>query len=73
MILIIFLLIFNNSIHLNGYDWDRSIYIDTLDVGTLDFNVDKSKKKDLIESGEKCTENYFKWFNNPDKCPANRP
>ncbi len=63
----------NNSMHLNDYDWDRSIYIDTLDVGTLDFNINESKKKDLIESGKNCTENYFKWFDNPDKSPANRP
>ncbi len=61
-----------NSMHLNSYDWDRSIYIDTLDVGTLDFNVNESKKKDLIESGENCTKDYFKWFDNPDNFPANR-
>jgi len=62
-----------SSIHLHSDDWHRTIYIDTLDVGTLSFMINKSKKKELADSGKKCTEEYLKWLNNPKEAPANRP
>jgi len=64
-----------SSIHLHSDDWHRTIYIDTLDVETLSFMIKKSKKKELADSGKKCTEEYLKWLNDPkaDPVPANRP
>jgi len=64
-----------SSIHLHSDDWHRTVYIDTLDVGTLSFKINKSKKKELADSGKKCTEEYLKWLNDPkaDPAPANRP
>ena len=37
--------------------------IDTLGVGTTDFDLSDAKKKDLENSGRTGAENYFKWFN----------
>ena len=51
-----------SSIHLHSDDWKRSIYIDTLGVSTFDFDISKEDKLKLIESGEKCTEKYFIWY-----------
>lgn len=76
-ILRLFSTIYNiqSSIHLHSDDWHRTVYIDTLDVGTLSFMIKKPKKEELIDSGKKCTEEYLKWLNDPeaDPIPANRP
>jgi NTE family protein len=48
--------------HLHSDDWQRTIYIDTLGISTTDFGITKKKRDGLIESGRKCTESYFKWF-----------
>lgn len=52
------------SQHLHSDDWMRTIYIDTLGVKTTDFDLTDTKKKELVASGEKCSQDYFKWFNN---------
>ena len=64
-----------SNIHLHSDDWHRTVYIDTLDVGTLSFMIKKSKKKELADSGRKCTEEYLKWINDPEAktIPVNRP
>jgi NTE family protein len=62
----------NNS-HLHDDDWQRTIYIDTLGVSTTDFDLDNGKKQELEDSGRKCTEAYFEWFDNPTSQPVNRP
>jgi len=64
-----------SNIHIHSDDWHRTVYIDTLDVGTLSFMINKSKKKELADSGKKCTEEYLKWLNDPeaDPVPVNRP
>ncbi|MFQ5949905.1 MAG: patatin-like phospholipase family protein, partial [Nitrospiria bacterium] len=59
--------------HLHGDDWHRTIYIDTLGVGTTDFDLSDVKKKKLRESGKKCAETYFKWFGSHAAQPTNRP
>jgi len=61
-----------NNIHLSEDDWHRTLYIDTLDVGTTDFDLKEEKKAKLIESGKLCAEKYFEWFENPAKSPKNR-
>lgn len=58
--------------HLHGDDWQRTIYIDTLEVKTTEFKITDAKKKALVESGRKGTELYFKWYDNPKSKPANR-
>ena len=59
--------------HLHSDDWHRTVYIDTLGVRTTDFDLTGAMKKKLRESGQKCTEAYFKWFDSSEDTPANRP
>ncbi|WBW98983.1 patatin-like phospholipase family protein [Oceanirhabdus sp. W0125-5] len=55
-----------SNIHLNSHDWHRTIYIDTLGVTTIEFDISEEKKLDLIESGRKNTEKYFEWYDNSE-------
>lgn len=59
--------------HLHSDDWHRTIYIDTLSVGTTDFDLSEPKKKKLEESGRKGAEDYFMWFDRKNSTPSNRP
>lgn len=52
------------NIHLHGDDWARTIYIDTLGVGTTQFDLSDEKKEELVASGKKGAEDYFEWFDN---------
>lgn len=61
-----------NNLHLHGDDWQRTIYINTLDVGTVDFDISDPKKDDLIEEGIGGAEKYFEWFEDPRVNPVNR-
>ncbi|WP_423126911.1 patatin-like phospholipase family protein [Gaoshiqia sp. Z1-71] len=58
--------------HLYGDDWQRTIYINTLDVKATDFKLTDEKKKALLIQGIDGAENYFSWFDNPDEHPVNR-
>ncbi len=58
--------------HLHSDDWQRTLYINTLDVGATDFHISDGKKAALIEQGIKGAENYFKWFEDPIERPVNR-
>jgi NTE family protein len=58
--------------HLHGDDWQRTVYINTLDVGTTDFDLTSEKKESLIREGISGAENYFRWFENPQEQPVNR-
>jgi len=51
-----------NSAHLHSDDWQRTIYVDTLGVGTTDFELSDTKKKKLIRSGADAVINYFDWY-----------
>jgi NTE family protein len=57
--------------HLHSDDWQRTIYIDTLGVGTTDFEVPDTMKKKLETSGCTCSEDYFKWYNKKSSDPIN--
>jgi NTE family protein len=57
------------SSHLHSDDWTRTIYIDTLGVGTTDFDLSDAKKKELVKSGKECTLKYFDWYDNADTKP----
>jgi NTE family protein len=51
-----------NKRHLHQTDWNRTIFIDTLDVMTTNFNIPKDKIDELIESGKRGVNTYFKWY-----------
>ena len=61
--------------HLESGDWHRTVYINTLGVGTTEFDLDHETKRDLEASGRAGTEQYFDWYdaNAPDNRPLNRP
>ena len=50
--------------HLHSDDWHRTIYINTLGVGTTDFDISEDMKKKLEDSGREGAELYFDWFDN---------
>lgn len=58
--------------HLHGDDWQRTVYINTLDVGTTDFDLSDDKKTALIREGVSGAENYFRWFEGAGEQPVNR-
>ena len=58
--------------HLHSDDWQRTLYINTLDVKTTDFDLTDEKKQALILQGIEGAESYFKWFEDPKEDPANR-
>lgn len=61
------------SYHRRSRDWERTAYIDTLGVKTLDFEIDESKKLDLIESGRKGVQKWFQEYSNPNRSLRHRP
>ena len=58
--------------HLHGDDWQRTLYINSLDVKTTDFDLSDEKKAALIQEGITGAENYFRWFEDPQEQPVNR-
>lgn len=59
--------------HLHDDDWHRTVYIDTLGVGTTDFDLKDARKRDLVRSGEENSRKYFQWYDDPANEPINRP
>lgn len=59
--------------HLHTDDWHRTIYIDTLNVKTNEFQLSNEKKQALIQSGRECTKRYFEWYDDPKSTVLNRP
>ncbi len=64
-----------NNAHLHGDDWQRSVYIDTLGVGTTDFDLSDTNKRKLVKSGSDGTKAYFDWYDNTKgkSIPSNDP
>ena len=62
----------NNS-HLHSNDWQRTIYVDTLNVGAIDFELEEPIKKGLYGSGRKGGTNYFEWYDSETSNPINTP
>ncbi len=60
------------NVHLHSDDWQRTVYIDTLDVRTTDFDITREKQDALVEQGILGTENYFSWFEDSEETPVNR-
>ena len=61
------------NMHLHSDDWERTIYINTLGVGTTDFDISDDMKKKLEDSGKEGAKLYFDWFDNKNNKPFNRP
>lgn len=63
-----------NHAHLNQADWHRTVFIDSLGVSTTDFGIGEKQQLALIDSGSRCAEHYFQWFENAsgDAAPLNR-
>ncbi len=62
-----------DSMHLHGDDWQRTIYIDSLDVRATDFSLSDDTKQKLVDSGTAGLETYFKWYDDPKTQSANKP
>lgn len=54
------------SQHLHSDDWHRTVYIDSLGVGTTEFDLSDAQKEALVESGRQHTLAYFEWFDEAD-------
>ena len=65
--LITTLIDFQNNVHLHSDDWQRTVYIDTLGVSSIDFGLSDTKKTKLVESGKDFTEAYLEWYNNDEE------
>ncbi|MBL4577811.1 MAG: patatin-like phospholipase family protein [Flavobacteriales bacterium] len=52
-----------NRSHLQGNDWHRTIFIDTLDVGATDFDIPQAKIEELMDSGRRGVKEHFEWRN----------
>ena len=50
------------SKHLHSDDWARTVYIDSLGVGTTDFDLANDTKLALIEAGKNGVKRYFEWY-----------
>lgn len=51
-----------DSQHLHGDDWHRTVYIDSLGVDTTDFDLSDNRKKDLVTSGREAAKKYLEWW-----------
>jgi NTE family protein len=58
---------FQTNDHLHSDDWQRTVYIDTLGVRAIDFDIPQEKKDALVESGRLYTEAYLEWYNNDEE------
>lgn len=58
--------------HLHSDDWQRTVYIDALDIKATEFDLTDKQKAALVEQGIAGAETYFKWFEDPGESPVNR-
>ena len=58
---------FQDNVHLHSDDWQRTVYIDTLGVRAIDFDISDVKKQKLVESGRQYTEEYLNWYNGDEE------
>lgn len=59
--------------HLNSNDWQRTIYINTLGVRTMDFDISDEKKQSLIDAGRLAAEEYINLYESNKIPPVNHP
>jgi len=53
-----------SNVHLHSDDWQRTVYVDTLGVKTTEFDITRTQKNALVNSGRKGVEDYFEWYDN---------
>ena len=53
-----------NKKHLHKNDWNRTVFVDSLNVQTTQFSLSKQQIVDLIQSGKVAVDNYFTWKKN---------
>lgn len=58
--------------HLHSDDWQRTVYINTLEVGTTDFDLSDERKQALVEQGIQGAETFCQWFETRSEQPVNR-
>ncbi|MBQ8957946.1 MAG: patatin-like phospholipase family protein [Bacteroidales bacterium] len=58
---------FQNNVHLHSDDWQRTVYIDSQGVNSIDFNLSDAKKISLVQAGANFTESYLEWYNNEEE------
>lgn len=58
---------FQNNVHLHSDDWQRTVYIDSLGISSIDFDISDSKKQKLVDSGVSHTKAYLEWYNNDEE------
>ena len=56
------LLLVQDNQHLHSDDWQRTLYINTLDVGSTEFDLSAERKAALIEQGRLGAERYLRWW-----------
>ncbi|AOZ89284.1 patatin [Bacillus xiamenensis] len=49
---------------LTGDDFDRTVFVDTKNVSSINFSICSTEQKELIESGKKSCEDYLSKYNN---------
>ena len=60
--------------HLHSDDWQRTVYIDSLGISTMDFDLTDEEKNKLVDSGRTYTKKYFdEWFDVTKEQVYNRP
>ncbi|MGF1727749.1 patatin-like phospholipase family protein [Photobacterium nomapromontoriensis] len=63
-----------DSQHLHSDDWQRTVYIDTLGVGTTDFDLSDKLKRALAKSGRESAQRYLDWWSDVnDDLAINHP
>lgn len=56
-----------DSQHLHSDDWQRTVYIDTLGVGTTDFDLSDKLKQALVKTGKEHARRYLDWWSDVGK------
>ncbi|MBY0010799.1 patatin-like phospholipase family protein [Paenibacillus typhae] len=64
---------FQQNISLNSDDKARTVFIDSNEISSTNFNITSEQKEGLIKSGRENTLKYFELFNNPEIDWLNRP
>lgn len=56
--------------HLDQADWNRTIYVNTLNVKTTDFSINENDKRALVTSGIQGAHKYFVWHDTAHGVPT---
>ena len=61
------LLEIQDNVHLHTDDWQRTVFIDTFNIGPLDFDISDKDKQKLVDSGTACAQAYLEWYDNDEE------